>query len=656
MAKAAELGGRGSRVVALASVCVIAAMLYFGRDVFIPLALAILLSFLLTLPVQWLERLRLPRIVAVLAVVILGLALLVSIGYLVGRQFISVAEQLPSYQGELKEKIQALRSHGGFFTKLQREAQSIAGTTQPTTAPAAGARGEAASAPHSSTAQPSDDNPLPVRVVQHSTSFENLRQYFGTILNPLATAGLVLVFVIFMLYSREDLRDRMIRLIGHGRINLTTQALDEAGTRISRYLGALAIVNALYGAVVASGLWFIGYWLGAGTGFPNVLVWGILVGVFRFVPYVGVWIGAAVPMLLSFALFPGTAAFFATVGMFIVMEIGVSQFIEPYWYGASTGMSALAVLIAAVFWTWLWGPVGLLLSTPLTVCLVVIGKYVPQFQFLDILLGDEPVLPPHVRIYQRLIASDEEEASDLAQEIRDEQSLEKLYDEVLIPALALAVEDHRHGTLDDERLGFVHQSLRELVEELGEREHGRRQREAAARTEKAAKDQPPDSESKHFSSIPRDCVINILLLPARNEADEIVGLMLHQLIELRGYCPISVPSQSLASEMVEMVETRQADLVAVSAMPPAAVAHARYLCKRLHNRFPDIPMVVGLWRAKADMRKAKDRIACGQHVPVIISLAQAQHEIDQLAQPIIVREAQSGKKADSQPKPAHAGG
>jgi len=250
----------------------------------------------------------------------------------------------------------------------------------------------------------------------------------------------------------------------------------------------------------------------------------------RFVPYIGIWIGAAVPLLLSFALFPGSGVFLGTVGLFVVLEVVVSQFVEPFWYGASTGMSALAVLVSAVFWTWLWGPIGLLLSTPLTVCLVVLGKYIPQLTFLEILLGDEPVLPPHVRVYQRLIASDEEEATDLVQALRKEMSLEEIYDQVLIPALALAELDHHRGTLDKHTLDFTHQSMREIVEEMGDQEVETAEAESAKEEEKEKKkakekekekndDKDEERDKPQHMQVPKGCVLNVLLLPARGEAD-----------------------------------------------------------------------------------------------------------------------------------------
>jgi predicted PurR-regulated permease PerM len=654
MPRPVELKGKGSRLIVMASAALVIAGLYFGREVLVPLAVAILLSFLLSPLVTWLERIKLPRILAVLIVMATCVGIVGVLGYVVGRQFVSVAEQLPSYQGELRTKLANLRRSGHFFKKLENDAKSIAdvgAASRPATAPAqstAAKPAPAAAAP--AVTQPSDENPLPVRIVQQSSPLEEVRNYSGSLLGPIADAGLVLVLVVFMLYGREDLRDRMIRLVGHGRLNLTTKALDDAGSRISRYLGALAIVNTVYGILLAAGLIGIGHLFGKGHTFPNVLVWGLLVALARFIPYIGVWIAAAVPLLLAFALFPGSAVFFASVAWFAALEITVSQFVEPYLYGASTGMSALAVLISAVFWTWLWGPIGLLLSTPLTVCLVVIGKHVPQLQFLDVMLGDEPVLPPDVRVYQRLIAGDEEEAKTLLESLHEENSLLQVFEEVLVPALALAELDHHRGTLEEGCIEFVRQAMRGFIEELGENEHRMReegkanppQHQDGAGNGKPTRPPPPPN-------LPRDCMVNVLLLPARNESDEIVCLMLHQILELRGYSAMTIGVNALASEMVEMVQSKRADLVCVSAMPPAAVAHARYLCKRIHQRYPDAKMVVSLWTARGDIRRAKMRIACAESVPVVTSLAHTEREIDQMAQPILVRETNSQR-----PQPAAA--
>jgi predicted PurR-regulated permease PerM len=656
MARPVELRGKGSRFILLATVFLVVTGLYFGKEVLIPIALAVLLSFLLTPAVRWLETIRLPRVAATLIVVLIGVAAVGSVGVLVYKQFISVLEQLPSYEGELHTKFQSLKGHGGWFRKAEQEIKSIGATSQPaitqSTQPSvATALPDPAKPPAAPIAGqvPTNENPLPVRFVPPTESpLTMIKDYASTVLDPLFTGFLVLILVIFMLLTREDLRDRIIRLVGHGRLNLTTTALDDAGTRISRYLGALSIVNALYGATVAGGLWAIGRLLGHGHGFPNVLVWGLLVGLLRFVPYVGIWIGASVPMLLAFALFPGNAVFFAVVCLFLALEIIVSQAVEPYWYGASTGMSALAVLISAVFWTWLWGPIGLLLSTPLTVCLVVMGKYIPQLEFLEILLGDEPVLPPHVRIYQRLIADDEDEATDLARELLEKQRLETVYDEALLHVLVMAEHDRARDRLDEQKLAAIQQGIRNMVEELAEEDRARRVRKAAADTEDVAKDQPQTEqpgerpEPLHRPNLPKDCTINVLCLPAKGKSDEIVALMLSQLLELRGYCATAGSQDSLASEMVETIEKERTEIVCVSAMPPSAIAHSRYLCKRIHARFPDIHMLVGVWMSKADPAQMKRRIACDESVHLVTTLSQAQDEIDQITHRVNV---------ESQPAP-----
>ena len=663
---------KSSRFVVLASICVVIAALYFGRVFLIPVALAILLAFVFSPLVHQLERLSLPRVLATILVVTIAVGAVGFVGYLVYHQAITLITDLPNYRTQLAQKIGGIRSHGGILGKAENEIKAIDRSSKPTTQAAskgpttaqATATGNIEEVKTAITGEPttqvSVENPLPVRVVSNTSPLETLRDYGAQILDPLATTGLVLVFVIFMLINREDLRDRMIRLVGHGRLNLTTQAFDEAGTRISKYLSALAIVNVTYGICVALGLWVIGHFLGHGNSFPNVLIFGILVGVCRFVPYIGIWIGAAIPLLLSFALFPGYSAFFATVGLFVLLELVVSQFVEPYWYGASTGMSALAVLVAAVFWTWLWGPIGLLLSTPLTVCLVVMGKYVPQLQFLDILLGDEPVLEPPVRVYQRLIAEDPEEATDLANEYLDEQPLEQVFDRIMIPALSLAEHDRHRGRLDAERYQAVLQGLRDIVEELADR----RRTTLAKEKKKAGEGEAEGGDSGaarpgagghgRLPFLPEGCQINVLCLPARAEADEIVAMMLSQLLQIRGYCATFANSDVLAGEMVDLVEKRNSDLVCISAMPPSAVAHSRYIYKRIRQRREDLRLMIGLWTLHGDAGRAHDRIAPDEDLPVVTSLAAAQDRVDELTHPLITGRLAAGRAEDQPPsaKPA----
>ncbi|MDB5292595.1 MAG: phytochrome sensor protein [Phycisphaerales bacterium] len=683
MARSAERS-KSSRFIVLASVCLIVAALYFSREVLIPLALAVLLSFLLSPVVGWLEWIRVPRGVATIVVVTVAVALLVSIGFVVERQTVSVITDLPNYRGELTTKLRSLRGHGWIFGKAEQELNEISSSASaPPSGQPAVQSGHAANSNPPAATQPSADNPLPVRVIPPPPSpLALLNQYASKFMSPLATAGLVLIFVIFMLLTREDLRDRMIRLCGSGQINLTTQAFDEAGTRITRYLGALAIVNIAYGCLVAVGLWLIGKMLGGEHGFPNVMVWGLLVGLLRFVPYVGVWIGAAFPIILSFALFKGNGVFLATIGLFVALEIIVSQFVEPYWYGSSTGMSALAVLVAAVFWTWLWGPIGLLLSTPLTVILVVMGKYIPQLKFLDILLRDEPSLAPPVRFYQRLVAMDEEEAGEIAVAyLEEKKSLEAAYDELLVPALALAEHDYHHGELDEEHHEFVRRAMRDVVEELADQyraESAKAQEEATAKAPSAAaaavasaastlaaavhvvkrpatNGAAPESPPPHrFMNVPDGCEITVLCLPARDEADELVALMLAKLLELHNYCTEVPTADSLASEMVEMVRAKNASIVCVSALPPAAATHARYLCKRLHGRFPDIKMVVGLWTVRGDMERIKARLSCDPEVRLATTLHEAHEQIEQLAHHSIAAASKDAPEPHPSAEPAAA--
>jgi len=692
---------KSSRFTLLASICIIVSGLYFAREVLIPIALAILLTFLLTPPVAWLERFKVPRVVATLLVVLTAVGFVGGIGYIVGKQLTSTLNDVHKYQVQFHEQLQRIGREGGFIHRVEANLKSMASDrTSADEQIAAGASnaehtftGSAAPGAVQPAAPPTPDAPLPVRVYPApATPFAMVRDYASSVLGPLATAALVLVFVVFMLLSREDLRDRLLRLLGHGRLNLTTQALDEASTRISRYLGALAIVNGCYGLSTALGLWLIGKFFGGGQPFPNVMVWGLLVGVCRFIPYIGIFIGAGIPLILSFALFPGHySVLLATFVLFATLELVVSQFIEPMWYGSSTGMSALAVLVAAVFWTWLWGMIGLLLSTPLTVILVVMGKYVPQLKFLDILLREEAVLTPPLRFYQRLIALDQEEAADLARDyLKEKKSLADVYDDVLIPALSSAMYDSHHQRLSPEQLEFVRQSVREIVDELAEQwaAMDSEPHDAAAKaptllssaastlsaaastvanvasnvasavtgagkdgveqSDAAKNDTTDPTRVRNFPRLPTGCEVNVLCLPSRDEVDEIVAIMLSQLLQARGYCVSTPTADMLASEMVAMVERKNIDIICVSAMPPAAVSHARYLCKRLHARYADAAMAVGLWTLKGDLNKARDRISCNSSVRIVTNLHEAAEQMEQLAQFAIVQHSSRAAASDSQ--------
>ena len=440
---------------------------------------------------------------------------------------------------------------------------------------------------------------------------------FGTLLEVLGTTGIVLVLVVFFLIRREDLRDRFIHLVGKGHVTVTTQMLEDAGTRVSRYLSMLFVINVIFGLSVGIGLSLIGV--------PNAILWGILAATLRFVPYIGPWIAAAMPIGLAMAISTGWGPPVMTIGLFVVLELFNNNVLEPWLYGRNTGVSAVAVLVAAVFWMWVWGPVGLLLATPLTVCLLVVGKHVPQLSFLGILLGNEPVFEPKDRIYQRLLAGDPEEAAELFEDYLEHQPLGEVYDTVLIPALALAETHWQLGELNEGKHKFIMESLKELIQDRGDR-----QQEMQA-TEDAATPQTVDGDSSRVDTI-NSSRPSILCLPARSQADEIASMMLAQVLEGAGCRVQAVSVTSLADEMVKLVDQcTVADVVCLSATPPAAVMHARYLCKRLRDRLSDVRLVVGLWDSQVDLNKARVRIGCG--ALVVTTLAEAQEQIDLLLTP-----------------------
>jgi hypothetical protein len=470
------------------------------------------------------------------------------------------------------------------------------------------------------------ERPYSVRVITAPSSpLQVITGMFGTLLEVVGSTGIVIVLVVFFLVRREDLRDRFIRLVGRGDVTVTTQAIEDAATRVSRYLSMQFLLNITFGVSVAIGLYLIGV--------PSAILWGILGTILRFIPYIGAWIAAATPIVLSMAISTGWVAPILTVGLFAGLDLFIGNVMEPWLYGKNTGVSPVAVLVAAVFWTWLWGAVGLLLATPLTVCLMVLGKYVPQLSFLDILLGNDEVFEPPKRVYQRLLAGDQEESTALIDGYLEQMPLVEVYDTVLIPALAMTETHWHRGEINDDRHKVIFQSLKETVDELGERQQEIQAKEAAKETTE------PDGGSGSLVSTNASSLC-ILCLPARDEADEIAGMMLAQLSAMRGCVVEAVSVRALASEMVDLVEQRKADVVCISAMPPAAATHARYLCKRLQGRFPEAHLIVGLWNATGDLNKAKERIGCGATTHVVGTLAAAQEKIHGLLQPLLRRTEQ----------------
>ncbi|MGI4810334.1 MAG: AI-2E family transporter, partial [Janthinobacterium lividum] len=410
---------RASDGLALQVAVVVIAGLYFGREVLIPITLAILLSFLLA-PLVNLFRRFLPRVVSVFLVVILALGIIVGVGGLIGMQIASLMPNIPTYADEVQKKVSTVQSFA--VSRLSAVTQSLGdsgGTNK--AAPVAGPSGTA-------------KEPMPVEIHQQApTPLQMIERVLDPLASPLSTAAIVFIFSIFILLQREDLRDRMIRLVGSGDLHRTTLAMDDAGRRLSRYFLAQASLNLVFGCVIGLGLWILGL--------PSPLLWGVMSGLLRFVPYVGPVLAAGLPMALAAGVSPGWELVLWTAGLFLVVETLAGQVIEPLLYGHSTGLSPFAVVVAATFWTWLWGPIGLILSTPMTLCLVVTGRHVKRLEFLDVMLGDRPALTPVESFYQRMLANDPDEAQDQAEILLKERSLSSYYDDVALKGLQLAAND-----------------------------------------------------------------------------------------------------------------------------------------------------------------------------------------------------------------------
>jgi predicted PurR-regulated permease PerM len=601
---------KSSWIMTLASIAVVIAALYLAKGLLAPLTLAALLSFLLSPVCDWLERRRLGRIPAVMVTAIVGFAVLGIVVWTAAVQMTNLAPKIPEYQHNIEAKLKSVNQYAvSAMRTVTRTAEEMGRNLSPSEQTSAGQ-------------EIINDHAYSVRLVSSPASpLEVFGGVFGTLFEVVGTIGIVIVLVVFFLVRREDLRDRFIHVVGRGHVTVTTQMLEDAGTRVSRYLSLLFMINVTFGISVGIGLYLIGV--------PNATLWGILAAALRFIPYIGPWIAAAMPIGLSLAISTGWTEPMLTVGLFVVLELFNNNVLEPWLYGKNTGVSAVAVLVAAVFWTWLWGPVGLLLATPLTVCVLVVGKHVPQLSFLGILLGNDQVFEPKKRIYQRLLAGDQEEAAELLDDFLEHQSLVEVYDTVLIPALALAETHRQLGELNEGKHEFIIESLKEMIQECGDR-----QQEMQAKQD-AAGPQEIDGNSRRIEGSDSS-LLRVLCLPARSEADEIAATMLAQVLGTAGSLAQVITVTSLASKIADLANDPSIpDVICISATPPAAVMHARYLCKRLRLQLPEVNLVVGLWDTQGDLNKAKERIGSG--AIVVASLADAQEQIGRLVQPSVTR-------------------
>jgi predicted PurR-regulated permease PerM len=539
------------------------AALYYAREICIPLAFALTLTLLLTPASNRLQRLHVPRVPAVLIVILAMIGAAGGIGWVIANQLVDVANELPKYRENIHNKIAALRTPGK--GALARAAESVKEIRKEFSGPDGVAPAAAPTDLPFRRRAAQSSGPVQVQVVEPpANGLHSARELVEPFLGPLGKTLIVLVFTVFLMVEREDLRNRLLRLAGLGQLNVMTQALDDATQRISRYLLLQFIVNASFGFLFWIGLTLIGV--------PYAALWGAVAALFRVVPYVGTMIAAVLPLTLSLAVSEGWAKPSLVFGLFASLELVVANVIEPWLYGSHTGISSLAILVSTVFWTILWGPAGLILSTPLTVCVAVLGRYVPQLSFLHILLGDEPVLEAEAQLYQRLLAMDQVEARAVADRCLKERSLVELYDSVMIPALTMAEQDRHKGALDPVREEFLYLSIGEMIAESAG---------TAAKREVAPRE-PAESSGR------------VLCIPANDTADEITAAMLAQLLEESGFAVVAFPVAPLR-ELLPAIQPEAGDVICISALPPFALGRARALCRQFRTRFPQIQLVVGIW-------------------------------------------------------------
>ncbi len=572
-------------LLSVVMILIVVAVMYFAKEIFVPLALALLFSFLLAPLVTRFERWRIPRVPAVLLSVGLALAVVVGIGWLVASQVLDLTRQLPTYKVNIQHRIDSIKRR----TSGKGALSDATDTLKELQANVADSTPEANATRPNAPTSANKGNIQKVELVEPATSLAAvLQSVVGPVLGPLGTAAVVIVFVLFMLLKHEDLRDRIIHLIGRGKLNVTTQALDEAAGKVTGYLTMQVIINVSFGVPIGIGLWFIGI--------PNAFLWGLLATLLRFIPYVGAWIALGFPLILSLATTDRWGAPIEVLALFATIELVTSNVLEPWLYGAHTGLSPVAIMVATIFWTWLWGGVGLLLATPLTVCVAVIGKYIPSLSFLDALLGDEPTLTVNERFYQRLLAMDRREACLVADEFRKEHTAVETYSSLFVPALAAEEREKQQGAIDERHQRFIFDTTRELMEDIVG-DSGAASSHAKTDGKHADHNTAPSVPAPVLSKVPVYC------LPAVDEADEIVAIMLAHSLEREGYKSESLSFKTLANEMVAQVAEAGCVVVCVSATPPHDDLHTRYLCKLLRSKLPKIHIIVGLWDAEMDEAK-----------------------------------------------------
>ncbi len=576
------------------------AVLYFARALLIPLAFALLLAFLLTPIVKRLESWKIPRAPASVLVLVLASALVCVVGYVVTSQLISIASNLPQFSGRLNAKLDALRGKSSTLGQVILEVEDVGRQV----AEKNGAAPPAQANPGHSPAPAAPAEPLRVELVQSHGIVQAIRDYAGLVLRPLGTAGLIAVFTVFLLIDRENLRYRILRLMGQQKLQATTMAMGDAGQRVSRYVLVQFCVNAGFGTVIAVGLYFIGV--------PSPLLWGVLGLFLRFAPYIGPVIAGFLPFALTLAVTDGWRTPLLVVTLFSVTEIIIANFIEPLLYGIHTGLSAVAVLVAAVFWTVVWGPIGLVLATPMTVCLTVLGRHTPQLEFLNIILGDEPVLTPAAIFYQRLLALDQQDALNVLETLGKDKPLIEVVDDIVIPALAMAERDRHTGQLEARREDFVVETINEFVTELAESESA-----------------PLAGRTLHQT--------RVFCIPAHDAADEIVAAMCAHFLTREGFPAITFPVSDSPGELIQNLGGGPGDVVCISAVPPFSAGNARKVSRSIQEHGAAPRIIAGMWTHNASSPAHVERLTRALNATVVSSLAQAVAEvrmIDQTNEPV----------------------
>jgi predicted PurR-regulated permease PerM len=588
-----------SRVGPFLVLAVTVLILFFARDLLVPLAFALTLAFLLAPAVSRLEAHRVPRILAVAITGILATTIICTVGYVVARQLLNVASNLPAYRLSIQKKISSVHS------PAEQSLENAFTAVEDISGDLATSAGNATPTPQQPATQPQ-----PVRIVDPDrTQLQSTAELLMRFLRPIGTFGVVIVFTIYLLVKREDLRHRILLLAGMGRINVMTQALQDAATRISQYLIFQLAVNAAYGTLFGFGLFLIGV--------PNATLWGVLAGILRIVPYVGTATGVILPLVVSVAIFPSWAEPFLIIGLFLALELTSTNFVEPWLFSSRTGISSLALLAMAIFWALLWGWPGLILSTPLTVCIVVMGRYVPQLSFLHTLLGTDAELSADALFYERLLAMDQQEAHAVANRFLESKSLVELYDSVLIPALALVEQDRHQGNLDDVRCNFFFLTIGELIAELTDY----RQKELPNTTLPA--------NSARWNSNHNDFAV--VCISASDQADELTTHMLVQLMERANHQTLHLPGASVSSEILDTLAHEPNTVIFISALPPFAFSQARAICQRVRAHLPHNRIIIGLWNIPDDPEQTPDltieRFGNGKPNVIVNSLAKALQQV-----------------------------